>query len=376
MIFNLIVIFFTLILGNIYSKLYGSFANSDVIRKRYIRIICIILILQSGLRNVAVGDDTYSYFETFKEISRTPWYQIKGLIIDYYQYGLGKDPGYLIFQKLAQYITTDYQVFLFLIAILFFAALGNFIYKNTTRLVDVMIAFVIYSVLFYSFYSITGIRQTLATVFTLYSYEFVKKKKIIPFLLLVLIASTLHKSALIFIPFYFVCRIKKEKYIFTAVLLLFPVFFVFKDAMGKYLSVLSGYTDYNQLEGAGTYTFTALFVFISLMAMIRRKYIIKNNINAKNYYNGFAIALVFLPLSYINPNALRIIMYFSIFMILFIPEIIYSLKYISNKMRIDVSVITIILLISLFIKSNFNSEMPYGFFWEEMRLTKQYYNRD
>ena len=239
-----------------------------------------------------------------------------------------------------------------------------------------MIAFVIYSVLFYSFYSITGIRQTLATVFTLYSYEFVKKKKIIPFLLLVLIASTLHKSALIFIPFYFVCRIKKEKYIFTSVLLLFPVFFVFKDAMGKYLSVLSGYTDYNQLEGAGTYTFTALFVFISLMAMIRRKYIIKNNINAKNYYNGFAIALVFLPLSYINPNALRIIMYFSIFMLLLIPEIIYSLKEISNKMRIDVSVITIILLVSLFIKSNLNSEMPYGFFWEEMRLTKQYYNRD
>ena len=373
MVFNLIIIFFILILGGIYSKFHGNFADSDVVRKRYIRIICVILIFQSGLRNVAVGDDTYTYFEGYKDVLNTSWGYIQNSIVEYYQYGIGKDPGYLIFQKLTQYLTCDYQIFLFIIAILFFASLGNFIYKNTTRLVDVMIAFVIYSVLFYSFYSITGIRQTLATTITLYSYEFVKKKKIIIFLLLVLIASTLHKSALVFIPFYFVCRIKKEKYVFTGMLLLFPVFFVFKDAMGKYLSVLSGYTDYNQLEGAGTYTFTALFVFISLMAMIRRKAIIKRNVNARNYYNAFAIALVFLPLSYINPNALRIILYFSIFMLLFIPEIIYSLKDISNKMRIDVSVVTVILLVSLFIKSNLNSEMSYGFFWEEMRLLKHYY---
>lgn len=373
MILNLVVIFFILALGILYTQVYKSNANSDAIRKRYIWIICTLLVFQSGLRNVAVGDDTYNYYETFKSVSQIPWNHIQESVIEYYQYGEGKDPGYLVFQKVIQYISVDYQIFLFIIAIVFFFSLGNFLYKNTTRLIDVVIAFIIYSVLFYSFYSITGIRQTLATAFTLYSYEFVKKKKIIPFLVLVLIASTLHKSSLIFIPFYFICRVKKEKYIFTGILLLFPVFFIFKDIMSDYLSVLGGYEYYGQQEGEGTFTFTALFIFISLTALIRRKSIIKNNPAAKNYYNAFAIALVFLPLSYINANALRIIMYFSIFMLLFIPEIINSFKEISNKIRIDISIVTILLLVSLFVKSNWDSQMPYGFYWEQMHLPRHYF---
>ena len=85
--------------------------------------------------------------------------------------GIGKDPGYLAFQKIVQIFTSEYQVFLFVIAIIFFSALGNFIYKNTTRLNDAIIAFFIYSVLFYSFFSITGHRQTIATAATLGNFR-------------------------------------------------------------------------------------------------------------------------------------------------------------------------------------------------------------
>ena len=376
MIVNLIVIILILIFGLIYSKGFKAKVDSNGNRKKYIQIISFILILQSGLRNVAVGDDTYAYLLKFEDVKTMSWSNIYESIMEYYQFGVGKDPGYLVFQKAIQLVINEYQVFLFIIAILFFVALGNFIYKNTSRLNDAVIAFVIYSVLFYSFFSITGIRQTIVTAATLYGYELIKRKKLLPFLILIILASTIHKSVLIFIPFYFIARIKNPKYLYRGVLLLFPLLMIYKNSMGNYLKVLGGYEQYDEFEGAGTYTFTAMFLLISIVALWRSKIIVKNNTNAQHFYNAFAIALLFIPLTWINPTTMRIVQYFSIFMLLFIPEIIHSFQLISTKIATDITRFTIILLIVLFVKSSWSSDVSYGFFWDEMRLGKNYFVND
>jgi transmembrane protein EpsG len=376
MIVNIIVIFLTLILGFLFSNRTSQQIDSPRIRKKYIQIISFILILQSGLRNVAVGDDTYAYFLKFEEVKITSWSNIYQSLREYYQLGIGKDPGYSVFQKVLQLFTDEYQVFLFMVAVLFFVALGNFIYKNTTRLNDAILAFVIYSVLFYSFFSITGIRQTIVTAATLYGYEFIKRKKIIPFTILIILVSTIHKSVMIFLPFYFIARIKNPKYLYRSILLLFPLFMIFKKDMGNYLSVLGGYEQYGEFEGAGTYTFTAMFLLISIVALWRSKIIIRNNNKAQHFYNAFAIALLFIPLTWINPTAMRIVQYFSIFMLLFIPEIIHSFITISKKIQLDIYRFTIVLLTVLFVNSNWNRDLDYAFFWQEMRIPENYYIRD
>jgi len=376
MIANLIVIFLILIFGKMFSNGNAIKINSDANRKKYIKVICFILILQSGLRNVAVGADTYAYFLKFQEIKITSWGEIYQAITEYYKLGIGKDPGYLAFQKIVQLVTGEYQVFLFIIAIIFFTALGNFIYKNTTRLSDAIIAFIIYSVLFYSFFSITGTRQTIATAATLYGYELIKKKRLFSFLLLILLASTIHKSVLIFIPFYFIAHIKKTKYFYRGILLLFPIFMINKNSLANYVSVLGDYEQYGQYEGAGTYTFTAMFLLIALVALWRSKIILKHNSNSQHYYNAFVLALLFIPLTWVNPTAMRIVQYFSIFMLLFIPEIIHSFDSISKKIKRDISAFAIIVLIALFLKSNWGNPIPYDFFWNEMRLPENYFIRD
>ena len=370
MIVNLIVIFLILIFGFVYSQ--GSNQDSDSNRKKYIRLICFILILQSGLRNVAVGADTYTYFEYFESSLKTSWGEIFTIFTDYYKYGIGKDPGYLVFEKLCSSISDSFVVYLLIIALIFFSALGNFIYKNTTRLNDIVLAFLIYSVLFYAFFSITGLRQTIATAIALFSYELIKKRKIVQFVLLILIASTIHRSVLVFIPFYFIVQIKNTQLFYKIILFFFPVFMILRNEISGYIKLVGGYEDYEQFEGSGTYTFTAVFLGIAIIAMARSKIILKNNPNAQHYYNAFAIALLFLPLTWINPSTMRIVQYFSVFMLLFIPEIIYSFRTISNKVRIDLFLFTIVLLIALFVKSNITNESDYSFFWEEIRLGEAY----
>ncbi len=375
MVVNLLVLFLTLIIGKLFSNGKQAYVNSDKNRKKYIKIISFILILQSGLRNVAVGSDTYSYYLSFEASKKASWNQVYQVVFDYYKYGIGKDPGFPVFEKLCSLTIGEYQGYLLLIALIFFTALGNFIYKNTSRLSDAIVAFVIYSVLFYSFFSITGHRQTIATAVSLYSFEFLKKRKLLPFVLMLLVASTLHKSVLIFIPFYFICRIKKPKLVYYCTLFLFPVFMVLRNSLALYFQSIGGYKEYDQYEGSGTYTFTFMFLLIAIVAFIRSKSILKQNSEAQYYFNAFALALLFIPLTWINPTMMRVVQYFSIFMLLLIPEIIHSLGEISIKIRKDARVFVIVILIVLYAQSSANSE-PYGFFWEEMRLSENYFISD
>jgi hypothetical protein len=369
MIVQLIVILLILFLGFKFSR--KRFPDKDSTRKKYIQIISFILILQSGLRNVAVGADTYAYYESFEELKRISWSSIYESILDYYKFGIGKDVGFIVLEKIVQYFTGEYQLFLMLIAVLFFTALGNFIYKNTKRLNDAILAFVIYSVLFYAFFSITGHRQTIATAATLYSFELIKKKKLIAFVIMILIASTIHKSALLFLPFYFIAQIRNAKYFFRIVLLLFPLIMINRNAISSYVKMLAGYEEYGVYEQAGTFTFTAIFLLISLVALLRAKTILKFNPKALYYYNAFAVALLFIPLTWVNPSAMRVVQYFSIFMLLIIPEIICSFQEFSLRIRRDLTVFTIITLVALFLKSNWYGAQ-YAFFWQEMSLPDNY----
>lgn len=372
MIVNLVVIFLILFIGVVFGETLKHSADSYSSRKVYIGLICFILILQSGLRNVAVGEDTFNYFNWFEETKDISWSRLFQDISDYYKYGIGKDVGYPLLMKTFQIFSSNFQVYLLFIALFFFSALGNFILKNTNRFIDVVFAFVIYSVLFYSFYSITGIRQTIATTFSLFSYEYLKRKKLIPFLILLFLGASIHKSILIFLPFYFVVRMKNLNYFYYFVLLLFPIIMINRSLIANLLKIIGGYDEYEQYEGAGTFTFTLMFVSIFLFALLRRKTLIKQNSNVKNYFTAFAITLLFLPLSWINPSALRVVMYFTIFMIVFVPEIVFTFQEISTKFRFYLSVFAITMLILLFVKANWNNTLGYGFFWQDMELPYNY----
>lgn len=372
MAINLVVIGLILFFGVIFNSKNSSGFGYDSNRKKYIRIISIIMIFHAGLRNQAVGEDTYQYFQLFEDVKTKTWLSIYEEFLNYFKFGEGKDIGYMFFQKTIQLFTSEFQIFLFIVAIILFSALGNFIYRNTSKLNDTVLAFIIYFVMFYNVFSISAIRQSLALAAALYGYELIKKKKLFPFLILIIIASLVHKSVLIFLPFYFIAHLKKERIFLIITFIAFPFVITFRNSIADYLKVAAGYNDYEQFEGAGTYNFTAFFLFISLIALLRRKLIVYNNNQARFYYFAFGLVLILLPMSWIHPAALRITMYYSIFMLLFIPEILNSFKNVSPKLQRGLYLYSILFFIFLFIQSNWNNPIPYGFFWEEMALGENY----
>lgn len=380
---NLLVILFTIALGVYYmqsEKIVDINTKSGrklrlLIsgRKQYIILVSLLLILQSGLRNWAVGADTYAYYVAFERVKLMSWTQIFDTFKQYYQVGEGKDPGYLIFQKIIQVVVNDYQIYLILIAVMFFTALGYFIYKNTKYITDVMFAFVLYSALFYSFFSITGIRQTIATVATLWGFELIKKKKLIPFILIILLASTIHKSVLVFLPFYFLANFQKTKLIYTVAVLIFPLVMIFRRPVAYFLAISSGSENYLQFAlsdmEAGTPTFTVLMVLVILFGWIFMKDLLKLKPSLSRIYNAMALAFVFTPLTWVDPSLMRVVQYFSIFMLLFIPQVIDTATLSNQKVRTAIYVGIYIILIFLVIRAG----GEYKFFWQQMQLGENYF---
>ncbi len=245
--------------------------------------------LFSGLRNVGVGDDTYGYYLGYVEIQSTSWNQLFFDFIQYFKTGEGKDVGFPLFVKATQLISTQFQFFLIFVAVFFYAFFSNFLKKNCTTLIDVVLSFTIFYVLFYYIFSMTSIRQSITLAITLYCYEFVKKKRIIPFLLLLLLFSTIHKSILIYIPFYFLCRLKSTKYLFPIVLISFPIIMTFKNTITFFLLGVGGYDEYEEFDGAGTFTFTAIFLLISFVAYFRREKILETKHISRKLLQSFCI---------------------------------------------------------------------------------------
>lgn len=315
-------------------------------------------ILLSGLRHISIGADTRVYkLYFFDQTIYLNWNTIFLEFVEtYLMGGSGKDPGYTLFEKTVQIFTTNYQVYLIVIAIIFTVPLGKWIYKNSR---EPLISFLLYSVLFYSFFAITGHRQTIATALVvLIGYERIKKKQLFAFLGLVVVAFIIHKSAIAFLPFYFLADKKITKNYLITMLAIFPVIFLLRFQLMNLLVNIVGYESYLfQYEGAGTWTFTLILLLVFGVTVWKHKTMLSNNPQAIHSINALILAVLLTPLTFINPSAMRAVQYYSLFLMLLIPDIILSF---NKKERAIVYYVATGLLLLLFIRNN----PSYLFFWQ------------
>jgi transmembrane protein EpsG len=153
-------------------------------------IVCLVLI--SGLRT-NIGD-TYFYKHSY-EINDFTWEFIQSQ----------KDFGFGILQSLLKKFSNDPQILIFTTALITNVLIVIVLYRYT-RVFDLSLYVYITSGLF--LVSMNGIRQFLAAAIIFTGTKFLFKGRWKLFILIVLLASTFHQSALILIPTYFLVRLK------------------------------------------------------------------------------------------------------------------------------------------------------------------------
>ena len=118
------------------------------------------------------------------------------------------EPGFLILTKLMTYFVDNSILMYGIYTALILVPVAVFLYRYSDNL---WLSTYLFIALTFFATSMNFIRQSIAASIVLWCYPFLKRKKIVPYLFVVLLASLFHRTALIMIPVYFFAQLRLSK---------------------------------------------------------------------------------------------------------------------------------------------------------------------
>ena len=276
-------------------------------------VVILIFILVAGLRN-NIGD-TESYIYSYNLLGN-----FTGFADD------AKDKGFTIFQLILYNISNDPQFFVFITSVItqLFNVITLAIYKSYFELeVYMYIASGCFLV------SMNGIRQAMVGAILFFCSKLIIKGKFIPYLTIVAILSTMHSSAMIMIPVYFIVReeawSKRTKVIIGLSAIGFIFFYQLMPtvfgAMGN-----SSYTEYEELMLSGNGSSSFMRVIVNavpvIMAYIFREKLKESWPESNVFVNMSLINLIFITFALYNWIFARFQIYFQLYNFVLLPYMI------------------------------------------------------
>lgn len=349
----------------VYLLLIDAFSNfiPKKVRRSYQTLFGGIgLWLVLSLRSVNCGVDlvqgelgSRNYLWMFNDVQSRP---LSDLLFGYSD---RIEAGWMVLCKLLSYVSGNFGVFLSIIAAIQLFFIGFVIHKTSK---DIILSYIVYFCFGLYALSFSGLRQATAFAITFFASYFLMNHKPITFALLVLLASTIHMSALLFLVAFLFDKFKytnrRAALSVLIVVLLVPV-------LGQLTEILSSFLfsdRYNinaALDSGGAYTmFTVYGVLVLLGFRVQ-----------DNRVNGFIrymviIAFAIQSLGVISSSYLtRLGYYFQMFFLLYFP--VLNETYISSKNRKATMFVASLLFLVFFyltMRSSPLNIVPYSFFWE------------
>lgn len=333
-----ITIYFIIFLYAFNQKL----SKSKLLKGLLIIILCVFLCM-----GYMTGSDWRGYEYSYDYIN--PFTDIKG-----YEY------SYSLIQFLFIILGIDFWCFFIILKLICFFITLRFMkrYSNNNYILPMLLFFGVFAL---DAYIDNPMRNLIASVIYLYSIKYIISKNIYKYIIVVLIASTFHSSALFTLPLYFVNRNIKNKVILISIIsifivsVLFQVFF--RQLLYEYfwlsdniLSTRFGYnyvdeTFYEDRNLKNPITFGLIFhLFSFLLLFINRK-----NINEVNYGRTLFNLTYIYVIVYLLSFSIEI--FFRVRLFLFLPYIICLsfLPYIYMKnIKMKLMSFATIIIISFF----------------------------
>ena len=159
----------------------------------------LFLALFVGMSDMFGGYDRYIYGEVFDSIADTTTehgsYSANN-VFDYFP----SEPGYTLLNIFISFFTANRYIFILVVTFLIYTLLFVSLKKYADNYAFAVILFM--GLWFY--FSFTYLRQVLGATIVWLSIDYIAQRRFWKFLLVVLIAMSVHKSAIIFFPVYFI----------------------------------------------------------------------------------------------------------------------------------------------------------------------------
>lgn len=267
----------------------------EVLGKKEIRInfffaICVFLpiFIQAAFR----GDiaDTYSYRMMFKGLPDT----FSGLIA--YMPTVTKDKGFTVLSGLIKIIFGDNPTIYFLLIALFQSAVLIIVFRKYSSQYLVSIFLFVASTDYIS-WMFNGIRQFTAVTLMFAATELMLRKKWVPTVIIILLASTMHQSALLMIPIMIIAQGKawNKRSVCFLIAALIAVMFVNQftnilDNMMQETQYANMVSDWTAWEDDGTNVFRVLVYSVpTILSVIGLKYIKAEDDTVINFCTNMSI---------------------------------------------------------------------------------------
>jgi len=325
-------------------------------------VFFLMLFFILALRHETVGNDLLNYKYYFQIHSNSA---LKDLM-SYETESLFK-----VFNWLIGRITDNYQWYLTIVAAVCLIPIAKVYCEDRTHSYLKIIVFVNMSVFVMLF---SGIRQSIAMAVGMVAYMFVRKKKLVAFILAVIVAIGIHHSAImlaVMYPAYYMVLRKKHFYIIIPTIV---ITYVFNQQIFTFItSALSSYTDAYEAEIAGTGAFGSLILFV-LFAIFSHvvpdeSKMDQDMLGLRNYMFVAVVIQCFAPLHML---AMRMNYYFILFIPLLLSKVLKVPKEDYSQVAITAETVMNIFFTVYFLMTTYNSyvtgisalnTVPYVPFW-------------
>jgi len=313
-----------------------------------------------GLSDMLGGYDRYIYGEVFDNIADITTNKLSYIANGAFNYFPG-ETGYVLINIILSFFTDNRYIFILIYTIIMYSLL----FVSFKRYIENYPLGIILFLGLWFFFTFTYLRQVLGAAVIWLSFKYVADRKLWKFIIVFLIACSIHKSAVIVLPIYFIASKKYSSKTIVSIALLVlliglsPIPNMLFEAYGDG-SIVERKADYN---ASGEMRIPYLIEAFLFLYIILKNYVLipnkKLNIIMLNIGIIFCFTLIFFVRS---ENGGRLSWYFLI-------GLIVTLTHIITQRRARTSLVPLMILMSLilylriyFVWQNYLNLYPYKTF--------------
>lgn len=362
------LILYILLLG----LLLGTDKQNRIKKTIFITLTFGLFIIIAAFRAENVGNDTSEYLRVFTNLSLTG--DISGYTWRY-------EKGYLYLNKLLGLLVSHSQIILIVTSIIIMLGFARFISKYSRIY---WLSTYLFFTLGYFGMSMNTIRQYLAMIIIFFAYDYLRKRKLLGFVLIIFLASLFHKTALAFLLAWPITKFRfNYKSILTITISSVILYISFQTILQGLLRIFPTYQYYldsSYLNGDIRIA-TIMNLLVGLSIIVFGVFIQSHNNSDLKYKNCFfcerekenneqlmllliGVCMTFISIKF---NLLdRIGDYFLVFSCIYLTNVIDQIK--GKKLAI-LLIYIIVVLFFLYVttiqvmRPEWNTIYPYKFFW-------------
>lgn len=327
-------------------------------KKKFLILCGLVLIFFMGCRSMYLGsEDTYRYCMGLSEAAKSSSWQA-------FYIREREEIGYQVFVWLLSRVFKQPQWLLFLTSFFFVFTILRFIYKYSQ---NVTLSVLLYISVALMLFNMQGLRQSIAMCICIYSVDFAKRRRIVPFLLLCALATTFHRTAIVFIIVYFLCNqnVTSAKVLLTimvAIILLAASNYITQIANLFFTTNTAIQRTYTKVADSGGYIVLTIHLLTLMLALMMDSDIFdEDNFESALFYLATIGTVCYIMRYFGTREAERISFYFAFAEVALLPN---ALEHFKGKDKLVIDLLAGALAIGLFVYKLSGSDfVPYDFFW-------------